>query len=186
VAELRAICVFCGSSPGLRAEYAEAARALGSLLARRGITLVYGGSDVGLMKIVADACLEAGGQVIGVIPRTLVDREIAHRGLTKLHVVESMHERKALMADLSDAFIALPGGFGTFDEFFEILTWAHLGLHAKPCALVNTAGYFDLLLAMADHAVAEGMLRPSARAAMLCASSGQEVVDLLSRLVGIA
>jgi uncharacterized protein (TIGR00730 family) len=153
---------------------------LGTLLAQRGITLVYGGSAVGLMKIVADACLESGGEVIGVIPRSMVEKEIAHQGLTRLHVVESMHQRKALMADLSDAFLALPGGFGTFDEFFEILTWAQLGLHSKPCALINTAGYFDLLLAMADHAVAEGMLLPENRRAMSCAADPAQALAILT------
>src|SRR6266481_626511 len=137
---LRAVCVFCGSSFGRRAEYREAAEELGRLLARRGISLVYGGGNVGLMGVIADACLGAGGRVVGVMPRSMVDREIAHLGLTELHVVESMHERKALMADLSDAFIALPGGYGTLEEFAEVVTWSQLGIQVKPCGLLNVEG----------------------------------------------
>jgi uncharacterized protein (TIGR00730 family) len=158
--ERRRICVFCGSSLGRRPEYAQAAAALGALLAERGLALVYGGAKVGLMGIVADACLAAGGEVIGVMPRLLVEKEVAHTGLSKLHVVESMHDRKALMAELSDAFIALPGGFGTLDELCEILTWAQLGLHAKPIGLLNVAGYFAGFVALLEHAVAEQLLKP--------------------------
>jgi len=143
---LRRLCVFTGSSAGVRPEYREAARDLGRLLAQRGIGLVYGGARVGLMGAVADAALEAGGVVIGVIPQGLVAKEIAHTGLTELRVVASMHERKAMMADLADGFVALPGGWGTLEEFFEVLTWAQLGLHAKPCGLLNVGGYFDGLL----------------------------------------
>src|ERR1043165_174167 len=142
----RRVCVFCGSSPGARPEYRQAAEAMGRLLASRRIGLVYGGGNVGLMGLLADAALSAGGEVIGVIPRHLDAREVAHRGLPDLRVVASMHERKALMADLSDAFIALPGGLGTLEEMFEILTWAQLGLHRKPCGLLNVLGYFDRLL----------------------------------------
>ncbi len=157
------ICVFCGSSFGLRPEYAAAAKALGKILASQGIGLVYGGAKVGLMGTIADAVLQAGGQVIGVIPEGLVLKEIAHSGLTELKVVRSMHERKALMASLSDGFIALPGGFGTFEEFCEILTWAQLGLHHKPCGLLNIAGYYDHLIAMFNHAVGEKLLKPEFR-----------------------
>ena len=160
---MRRICVFCGSNAGARSEYAEAARALAAVLVERKLGIVYGGGNVGLMGVLADAALERGGEVIGVIPRSLLDKEVGHRGVTELLVVETMHERKALMNDLSDAFIALPGGFGTLDEFFEVLTWSQLGFHGKPCALLNVAGYYDRMLAMLDHAVAERFLRPAYR-----------------------
>ena len=160
---MRRICVFCGSNAGARSEYAEAARELAIALVGRKLGIVYGGGNVGLMGVLADAALERGGEVIGVIPQSLLDKEVGHRGVTELLVVETMHERKALMNDLSDAFIALPGGFGTFDEFFEVLTWSQLGFHGKPCALLNVAGYYDLMLAMLDHAVAERLLRPAHR-----------------------
>jgi uncharacterized protein (TIGR00730 family) len=155
---LTTICVFCGSSDGGRPEYGKAAGALGEAVAARDLTLVYGGSNIGMMRRLADAALEAGGRVIGVIPEQLVEWERAHRGLTELHVVASMHERKALMVRLSDAFIALPGGVGTLDEFFEVLTWAQLGLHQKPCALLNVEGYFDSLLEMFERARRDGFL----------------------------
>src|SRR5262245_4044044 len=138
---LRNVCVFCGSSCGTKPVYSRAAQQIGQLLSQRKIGLVYGGGNVGLMGQIADACLNEGGRVVGVMPKALVEKEIAHRGLTKLHVVESMHERKALMADLADAFIALPGGYGTWDEFCEVLTWSQLGLHRKACALLNVNGY---------------------------------------------
>lgn len=157
------ICVFCGSSFGRGPTYKAAAEALGRLLAERGITLVYGGARVGLMGAVADAVLAAGGKAVGVIPKSMLDREIAHTGLTELHVVNSMHERKALMANLSQAFIALPGGFGTFEEFCEILTWGQLGLHQKPVALLNVDGYYDDLLALFDKAFAEQFIRTEHR-----------------------
>jgi uncharacterized protein (TIGR00730 family) len=160
---MRRVCVFCGSSVGGPAVYAEAARRLGTTLAAGGLGLVYGGGHVGLMGVLADAVLAAGGTVVGVIPQALVDRELAHAGLTELHVVATMHQRKALMADLSDAFVALPGGFGTADELFEILTWAQLGLHAKPVGLLNTAGFFDPLLAWVDRCVLEQFIRPQHR-----------------------
>src|SRR5215469_5924737 len=147
-------CVFCGSNRGTNPRYAAAAE-LGRCLASSGIGIVYGGGKVGLMGVLADAAIEQGGEVIGVIPRMLVDREIAHPGLTELRIVGSMHERKALMADLSDAFIAMPGGYGTLDEFCEILTWTQLGLQQKPIGMLNVDGYFDPLLALFDHAVAE-------------------------------
>jgi uncharacterized protein (TIGR00730 family) len=181
--EKRAVCVFCGSSTGKRPEYAEAAKRLGTAIARRGLELVYGAGHVGLMGILADAALVAGGRVVGMIPRSLVDRELAHRGLSELHVVESMHARKALMADRSQAFLALPGGFGTLDELFEILTWAQLGIHAHPVGLVNVAGYFDPLLAWIDGAVEGGLLREKHRAMLLV---GNEPEELLERLLAIA
>jgi uncharacterized protein (TIGR00730 family) len=153
-----AICVFCGSSDGARPAYCERAASLGRAIAGRRLTLVYGGSNVGMMRQLADAALEAGGRVVGVIPEQLVGWERAHRGLTELHVVASMHERKALMVRLSDAFIALPGGVGTLDEFFEVLTWGQLGLHEKPCAVLNVEGYFDSLVAMLDRARQDNFL----------------------------
>ena len=158
------ICVFCGSSAGQRPEYAAAASDLGASLARQGIVLVYGGGRTGLMGILADAALGGGGHVIGVMPQPLVDKEVAHLGLSELRVVASMHERKAMMADLADAFIVLPGGYGTFDEFCEILTWSQLMFHSKPCGLLDVAGYWQHLIAMFDHALAEGFLRPQHRA----------------------
>jgi uncharacterized protein (TIGR00730 family) len=173
--------VFTGSSPGSRVEYRQTAEALGRLLAERGIGLVYGGARVGLMGAVADATLAAGGTVIGVIPQSLVDREVAHTGLTELRVVASMHERKATMADLSDAFVALPGGFGTLEEFFEVLTWAQLGLHRKGCGLLNVAGYFDGLLAFADHAVTERFLRRDNREMVLVADDPAHLLERLAR-----
>jgi uncharacterized protein (TIGR00730 family) len=176
---LRRLCIFCGSSFGARPIYRESAWAVGRLLAEREIELVYGGGNVGLMGVVADACLAAGGRVIGVIPQALADKEVAHAGLTALHLVNSMHERKAKMADLSDAFLAMPGGYGTWDEFCEVLTWAQLGIHEKPCALWNIDGYYDPLLAMADQAVTESFLRPENRALLL---ADTDVLRLLDRL----
>jgi uncharacterized protein (TIGR00730 family) len=155
------LCVFCGSSHGLNSAFAASARTLGRELSRRGIDVVYGGGNVGLMGVVADAVLEAGGRITGVIPQALVARELAHQGVTTLHVVESMHERKALMASLADGFIALPGGFGTLEEFAEAVTWTQLGLQAKPCGLLNVAGFYDGLLAFLAHARYEEFLRPS-------------------------
>lgn len=156
---MKRVCVFAGSSSGRGATYLSAATMLGQALAERGIGLVYGGARVGMMGAVADAVLAGGGEVIGVIPRSLVEKEVAHTGLTDLRVVTSMHERKALMADLSDGFIAVPGGWGTLDEFFEILTWAQLGIHRKPCGLLNVEGYFDRLLSFLDHTVDQGFVR---------------------------
>ena len=164
---MNAICVFCGSSPGNDPAYAEAAQKLGRTLAERDTTLVYGGGHVGLMGVVADAALGAGGEVIGVMPRALVDREIGHTGLTKLHVVHSMHERKALMSRLSAGFIALPGGNGTLEEFFEVLTWAQLGEHDKPCGLLNVAGYYDPLLTVFDQMVDRAFLKKEHRELVL-------------------
>lgn len=156
---MRRLCVFSGSSSGLSSDYRTAAEDLGRLIARQGIGLVYGGAAVGLMGAVADAALAAGGEVIGVIPEALVQREVAHKGLEDLRVVGSMHERKQLMADLSDGFIALPGGIGTFEELFEVWTWTQLGTHAKPCAILNVRGFYDHLLAFLDHVVDEAFLK---------------------------
>jgi hypothetical protein len=153
------VCVFAGSNSGRQAEYVDAARELGLALVTRGLGLVYGGARIGLMGAVADAVLAGGGEVIGVIPAALVAKEVAHEGLTELRVVSSMHERKAQMADLADGFVALPGGLGTLEELFEVLTWAQLGLHRKPCGLLNTQGYFDGVLAMVEHAITEGFVR---------------------------
>ena len=167
---LRSVCVFCGSSPGRDPAFAAAARELGTRLAAQRRTLVYGGGRVGLMGLVADAALAGGARVIGVIPEALAAREVAHHGLTELRVVPSMHTRKALMADLADAFVALPGGFGTLDELFEIVTWAQLGLHAKPIGLLDVNGYFGPLLALADRAVAEAFVRPEHRRLLVVAA----------------
>ena len=156
---IRRLAVFCGSNPGARPDYVEGARAFGHLLAQRGIGVVYGGSSVGLMSAVAEAVLDEMGDIIGVIPKMLVEREVAHKTLSDLRIVGSMHERKALMAELSDGFVALPGGIGTLEEFFEIWTWAQLGMHDKPCGLLNIAGYFDPLLEFLDRAVTEKFVR---------------------------
>ncbi|HEV2092652.1 MAG TPA: TIGR00730 family Rossman fold protein [Rubrobacter sp.] len=164
---MNAVCVFCGSSPGNDPAYAEAALTLGRTLAERDTTLVYGGGHVGLMGVAADAALGAGGEVIGVMPKSLVDREIGHAGLTKLHVVRSMHERKAMMSELSEGFVALPGGNGTLEEFFEVLTWAQLGEHHKPCGLLNVAGYYDPLLAVFDRMVDRAFLKDEHRKLVL-------------------
>ena len=164
---MKSVCVFCGSQSGEDPAYEETARALGETLAAMGIELVYGGGHVGLMGAIADAALAAGGEVTGVMPRALVDREIAHTGLTRLHVVGSMHERKAMMSELSEGFVALPGGSGTLEEFFEVLTWAQLGEHGKPCGLLNVAGYYDPLLAVFDHMVDQGFLHEKHRAMVL-------------------
>ena len=170
------LCVFCGSADGTDPRFMEAASSLGAELARRHITLVYGGASVGLMGAIADAALGAGGKVIGVIPDSLKQKEIAHAGLTELHVVPSMHARKTKMADLSDAFIALPGGLGTLEEFFEIATWAQLKFHARPFGLLNVAGYFDLLLQFLDHAVCSGLLKPKYRALIHVSSTPAELL----------
>jgi uncharacterized protein (TIGR00730 family) len=177
---LKSVCVFCGSSSGRREAYRNIAIHTGKVFASRGITLVYGGSNVGLMGLMADACLADGGRVVGVIPHVLVNKEVAHRGLTELHVVGSMHERKALMADLADGFIALPGGVGTFEEFYEILSWSQLGLHRKGCGVLNIEGYYDALLAMADHSVAEGFVRPEHRSMLLSDSDVERMLEKLS------
>jgi len=161
---VKRICVFSGSSPGARPEYRQAAADLGRVLARSGLALVYGGAKVGLMGVLANSALEAGGEVIGIIPRRLVDREVAHGGLTDLRIVETLHERKAEMSATSDGFIALPGGLGTLEELAEVASWAQLGLHAKPIGLLGPPGYWDALLGWLDHAVAEGFIAPGHRA----------------------
>jgi uncharacterized protein (TIGR00730 family) len=176
------ICIFCGSSTGNQPVYREAAEAMGSLLAKRGIGLVYGGGHVGLMGVIADAVLAGGGEAIGVIPQALADREIAHTGLTKLHVVDSMHTRKAMMADLSDAFVAMPGGVGTFEEFFEAVTWTQLGVHRKPCGLLNAGAFYTPLVAFIDQAVTEGFIKPVHRALMVVDDNPERLLDTLSQV----
>src|SRR5512139_2448306 len=171
------VCVFCGSSPGRDPGHLDAARRMGRALAARGLGVVYGGGSVGLMGALADAALAAGGEVVGVIPRALQLRELAHDGLTALHVVGSMHERKAKMAELAHGFVALPGGMGTLEEFAEILTWAQLGLHAQPCGLLDVAGYYRPLIACFDAAVAEGFLKPEHRRLVLAAQDPDALVD---------
>lgn len=161
---MHSLCVFCASTPGRDHSFLAAAREFGALLAREGITLVYGGGHVGLMGALADACLDAGGRVVGVIPQALWDREVGHGGLTELHVVATMHERKAKMAALADGFVALPGGLGTLEEIFEVWTWGQLGIHAKPCGFLDVAGYYAPLFAFLDQAVERGLLRPQHRA----------------------
>jgi len=179
--ELLSICVFCGSRPGVRDDYTLAARALGGLLAQKGITLVYGGGHVGLMGEVADAALAAKGKVVGVIPRSLHEKEIAHKGISELIVVETMHQRKALMAEKADAFIALPGGAGTFEEFFEIVTWAQLGIHRKPVGLLNVCGYYDPLIHQFDRSVTEGFVRKEHRDLVEVAASPVQLLEQLYR-----
>lgn len=180
---MRSICVFCGSNLGTRLVYREAAARVGELIARRGLRLVYGGGNVGLMGVVADAALGAGGEVVGVIPRTLMARELGHGGVTELHVVGTMHERKALMADLSDGFLALPGGYGTLEEFCEILTWAQLGIHRKPCGLLDVDGYWSPLCALFDHAVDEGFLHPDHRALVIEEGDPERLLERMERFV---
>ena len=174
------LCVFCGSQHGTRAAYAEAAARVGRTIARDGLGLVYGGGLVGLMGVVADAALAEGGRVVGVIPEHLSAKEIAHGGLTELLIVPGMHERKALMASRSRAFLTLPGGVGTFEEFFEILTWAILGLHRKPIGILNVEGYYDPLIALMDHAVTEGFVRPEHRDLVRISDDPEGLVSLLA------
>jgi len=176
----RSVCVFCGSAPGARASYSRTAEELGRALAERSITLVYGGGRLGLMGLIADATLKAGGRVIGVIPRMLIERELAHPKLTTQHVVTTMHERKTLMAELSDAFVGLPGGMGTFDELVEIVTWAQLGLHAKPVICANIENYFAPMYAMLDYAVQERFVTPESRARWRNAESIERVTEILA------
>ena len=178
---MRAVCVFCGSSVGSYAGYHAAAKDVGRVLAERGITLVYGGGRVGLMGLMAEAALTAGGHVIGIIPRHLEEREVGHSGLPELHVVESMHERKALMAAKSDAFIALPGGIGTLEEFFEVWTWGQLGLHAKPYGLLNVNGFYDPMVHMIDHMVGQEFLRPAHRDLVIVDDQIEHLLDRLER-----
>jgi uncharacterized protein (TIGR00730 family) len=174
---MKRICVFAGSSSGIRPAYTEAARALGRDLAARRLSLVYGGGSIGLMGTLADCALAAGGRVIGVLPKGLFVREVAHAGLSELHEVGSMHERKALMADLADGFIALPGGFGTFDELFEIVTWAQIGIHRKPIGLLDVDGYFAPLLALVQHATREGFIPEGQAELLLCETDPARLLD---------
>jgi uncharacterized protein (TIGR00730 family) len=180
---MKRVCVFAGSSTGSRPEYLAAAQELGRTLVRRHLGLVYGGARVGLMGALADAALSAGGEVTGVIPAALMTREVAHDGLTDLRVVSSMHERKAMMAELADGFIALPGGWGTLEELFEVLTWAQLGLHRKPCGLLNAEGFFDGLLSFIDHSIDERFVKPDNRTAILVSDSPTFLLDLLEGYV---
>ena len=176
---MRSICVFCGSNVGKSEVYTEAARALARVVVGERMKLVYGGGNIGLMGVLAEAALAAGGHVIGVTPRSLLEKEVVHSGLTDLRVVSSMHERKALMAELSDAFIALPGGLGTLEEMFEVLTWAQLGYHRKPCGVLNVGGFYDGLTDFLDHAVAERFLKPEHRAMLLVESDPAALVARL-------
>jgi uncharacterized protein (TIGR00730 family) len=176
---MKRVCLFCGSSSGVRPQYAAAAAAFGRMLAQEGIGLVYGGARVGLMRVAADATLAAGGEVIGVMPQALVDREVAHSGLPDLRIVGSMHERKALMAELSDGFVALPGGLGTFEELLEVITWSLLGFHAKPCGVLNIEGYYDRLVGLIDHAVVEGFVNDTDRELIVVADTPRAVLERL-------
>jgi uncharacterized protein (TIGR00730 family) len=176
---MQRICVFCGSQAGTNGLYRQAATDMGRLLAGRGYGLVYGGGHVGLMGVIADAVLASGGEVIGVIPESMVARELAHTGVTRLDVVAGMHERKARMAALANAFIALPGGYGTFEELFEVITWAQIGLHRKPIGLLNVAGYFDALKALVDQAIAEGFIRSEHRRLLTIADAPTTLLDTL-------
>ena len=177
MSEIRRLAVFCGSNPGARPDYVEGARGFGRLLSQRGIGVVYGGSSVGLMAAVAEAVLDELGDIIGVIPKMLVEREVAHKSLTDLRIVDSMHQRKSLIAELSDGFVALPGGIGTLEEFFEIWTWAQLGVHSKPCGLLNIAGYFDPLLSFLDRAVEEKFVRDVHRSMVIVESDPIKLVN---------
>ncbi len=178
---MKNICVFCGSSNGRRPAYARAARNFGAALAAKGLGLVYGGGSIGLMGVVADSALEGGAPVVGVIPRALARREIAHHGLTRLEVVPSMHARKARMARLSDAFVAMPGGIGTLEELFEVLTWGYLGIHAKPVGLLDVGGYWRPLVRLLDHSVEEGFLRPAHRKLVVIDRSPLRLLERLAR-----
>ncbi|WP_417669370.1 TIGR00730 family Rossman fold protein [Roseibium sp.] len=175
---MKSICVFCGSSFGSNPIYTHAARDVGHMIAERGITLVYGGAKVGLMGTVADAALDAGGEVIGVLPISLQEKELAHEGLSELHVVGSMHERKALMAERSDAFLALPGGAGTLEELFEVWTWGQLGLHRKPCGFLNTGGFYDKLLSFLDFQTEEGFMKPVMRSMVRAADTPADLLAM--------
>ena len=180
---MKRLCVFCGANPGHDPRYLEAAAALGRCIAQAGLGLVYGGASIGLMGAVADAALVEGGEVIGVIPQTLVEREVAHHGLADLRVVTSMHERKALMAELSDGFIALPGGVGTLEELFEVWTWSHLGLHRKPCGLLDVAGFYSGLGRFIDHVQHEGFLREGVRDMLLMADDPVRMIAAMRAYV---
>ncbi len=178
--DLNSLCVYCGSSPGEKPEYAKTAHSLGKFLGEHGIRLVYGGGNVGLMGAVADGALEAGGEVVGVIPHALREKELAHSGLTELHSVSSMHERKTMMAELSDAFVALPGGIGTLEEIFEVYTWTQLGFHAKPCAFLNVSGYFDPLFEFLNRMVEQRFLKQEHLECLLTANSFENLVRRIS------
>ncbi|HDS1819925.1 TPA: TIGR00730 family Rossman fold protein [Pseudomonas putida] len=180
---VRSVCVFCGASIGANPAYREAAIALGQAIARRGLTLVYGGGAVGLMGVVADAAMAAGGEVIGIIPHSLLDAEVGHKGLTRLEVVDGMHARKARMAELSDAFIALPGGLGTLEELFEVWTWGQLGYHAKPLGLLDVNGFYEKLGGFLDHIVEEGFVRPAHRAMLLLGQQPDALLDGMNEFV---
>jgi len=177
---LRSVCVFCGSSVGRSPVYRDAAEQVGRLLASRGMRLVYGGGNVGLMGVLADSALNAGAVVIGVIPKSLEAREVAHHGITELRIVESMHERKAMMVELSDEFITLPGAMGSMDETFEIMTWSQLGIHTKAFGLLNVAGYYDALLAQLDHFVVEGFVKPEHREMLIVRNHAESLLDALA------
>jgi hypothetical protein len=177
---IKRICVYCGSTPGIKPEYLQAAKVLGQLLVKNNIELVYGGADVGLMGEVADSVLSGGGTAIGIIPKSFANK-VSHQGLTKLHVVDSMHERKQMIFDLSDAFIALPGGMGTLEEMFEILTWSQLGLHKKPCGILNVCGYYDHLFTFLDYAVAQQFIKQEHRDMILVEKSPGKLLDKISR-----
>ncbi|HEY1233372.1 MAG TPA: TIGR00730 family Rossman fold protein [Candidatus Binatia bacterium] len=179
------ICVFTGSRPGASPKYAQAAMEFSEELVKRGLGLVYGGGNVGLMNVVANTMLEHGGYVIGVIPDALVSKEVAHTGLSELRVVHSMHERKALMAELAAGFVALPGGIGTMEEFFEVLSWAQLGLHNKPCGLLNIGGYYDSLVEFLDHAVAEDFLKPKHRVLLIVENQINKLLDRFEAIIGV-
>jgi uncharacterized protein (TIGR00730 family) len=179
---MKRVCVFCGSSVGARSIYRDAAVAMGTVLAAKKIGLVYGGGNVGLMGVVADAVLAGGGDVIGVIPQSLADREVAHLGVTDLRVVDSMHTRKAMMADLADAFVAMPGGVGTFEEFFEAVTWTQLGVHRKPCGLLNAGGFYTPLEAFIDQAVTEGFIKSVHRSIVVCDDDPARLLDKLANV----
>lgn len=174
---MKKICVYCGSSPGRRPEYTAAARFLAEELLTRKIGLVYGGASVGIMGEIANTVLKGGGEVVGIMPQTLVDREVSHPGLTEFIIVKSMHERKAMMADLSDGFIALPGGLGTIEELFEVLTWSQLGFHKKPCGLLNASGYYDHLSAFLDHTVVEGFVKNAHRSMLIVEKDPVKLLD---------
>ena len=177
---MKRICVYCGSNPGKSAEFLESARSLARELVQREICLVYGGASVGIMGEIADTVLAGGGEVIGVIPQALVDKEVSHAGLTELKIVDSMHERKEIMADISEGFIALPGGLGTIEEIFEVLTWAQLGFHKKPCALLNVKGYYDKLTQFLNHAVAEGFIANPHREMLLVEDEPHRLLEIMA------
>ncbi len=179
MSEIKSICVFCGSSRGAKPDYIDASRQLAQCMAKQGITLVYGGAHVGIMGAIADELLKLGGKVVGVIPEALVDMEVAHDGLTELHVVSDMHERKARMADLADGFISLPGGLGTLEEMFEVLTWSQLGFHSKPCGLLNVSGFYDDLLRFLDNANEQGFMRREHRQLLLDDADADSLVNRL-------